>query len=52
MGIMGSILSHVLTLHMIKAIISIAINFANEAIDVGIVIDGPVHDASKHASMK
>jgi hypothetical protein len=38
--------------HKITAKIFMAINFANEGIDVGIVIDGPVHDDSKHASIK
>jgi hypothetical protein len=36
----------------IKAIISMAINFANEGIDVDIVVDGPVGDDSKRASTK
>jgi hypothetical protein len=36
----------------IKGMISMAINFANEGIDVGIVMEGPVHDDSKCASTK
>jgi hypothetical protein len=36
----------------IKAMISMAINFANEGIDVGIVVDGPIHDDSKCTSTK
>jgi hypothetical protein len=32
--------------------ISMAINFANEGIDVGIVVDGPIHDDSKCTSTK
>jgi hypothetical protein len=36
----------------IKVMIMMAINFANEGIDVGIVMDGPVHDDLECASMK
>jgi hypothetical protein len=36
----------------IKAMISMAINFAKEGLDVGIVVDGPVRDDSKRVSTK
>jgi hypothetical protein len=36
----------------IKAMISMAINFAKEGLDVGIVVDGPVRNDSKIVSTK
>jgi hypothetical protein len=43
---------HAILIAKIKAMISMAINFAKEGLDVGIVVDGPVHDDSKRVSTK